>query len=1328
MAEPRTAAQVKRSADEPDVSLASLNRTLEQLESRLSRLTLSKGVVSPAPSGRITEVPGEMAAQFAGQPSAPTPAPRPSLSDAVSEIAMRRQMLEREGEKSAGAAAAAADLRDIIARHSAPAPRPTAPVAARPAQADIEALKSDGVSYALMASVTAELQQLRATLKSEVAERIEPRFDDMRTAFDELRQLVADQASPDTIDAEISRVDRGLVQMVDGGADPGMVEALRHELRQMRQLVAQTAREDTLQSVGRRWDDLATSISGKAEEETRAKQDLKAELERLRESLGGLASEDHIKAVERRWDDFETRYLDRAAPDGDQLSDLLQKEMQALREKLETLASERSIKAVEERWGQLEERFASRDIEAKIEAMAARMEQLETALAKLPETLPIAPLEQRIHSLALSIEQLLTHQPEHDIDHFVALEERLDEISRAIVSNARQAPAQLDMAPIERIEARIAALTARVDQIAQEGDAELLSQRVSELAQRVEALSFDGVSGELAARLSDFSDRLERLLAEAEQPRVDVEAIEGRLSDLAARIESGLPQVDEALVRSLEAQIAKLSQQVGTIGGFGSGGEVEFDERLAAIERRLDENRDALIASAKAAADEAVERMLEIGAFRESEHVEQLSQDLRSLEALARQTDERAGHVFEAVHGTLQKIVQRLDQMDRDFAGASHRNDVRESAPVVQAAAAPAVASAAAAAEPPMRGADVGGLRNAISRRLNLRDAAAESAGETAGDVLEGTRDETPEEMRAPSLDAADFIDTREANRPLEIGSGAPDIAALLNRVRAQQSAGTAEVDPAVRADFRAAAKRAAVAAAAEAESLRSNGSEEGGRVSLSEAISRRRKPILMAVGAVLLALMAMPLGRAFLAQRPDAVDEDAGVQIEEPATPMSNTTPAEAPAASSSEIEDAAPVAPAAPAASEASVKPPLMPVATPPQQPSAIAPAAPESTTPAANAGPAGTAAPSGTPAMAPSASPQPSSAMTAPTGSAPVADAAPLASALSAASPAGSKVAGAGEAALPTAPAASSTDAGLLASATAKLPAATRMLPAVPDGIGTPALTAAANGGDPKAIFEVGLRIMEGRAGEPDASAALPWFAKAATAGFAPAQYSLGTLFEKGNGVTRDLPTARDWYLLAADQGNVRAMHNLAVLYATGIDGKSEPETAVKWFSDAAAYGMRDSQYNLGILFARGSGVEQNLEASYRWFSIVARAGDKDAEEKRQELAKSLPAETVKAADAAVANWQPKARVEEANTVQVPDGWDKPSDQTSSIDMKRAIRNVQAILIKLGYEPGVPDGVIGEKTTEAIIAFQKKTGLTPNGQIDEPLIRALLQRKDA
>ena len=61
-----------------------------------------------------------------------------------------------------------------------------------------------------------------------------------------------------------------------------------------------------------------------------------------------------------------------------------------------------------------------------------------------------------------------------------------------------------------------------------------------------------------------------------------------------------------------------------------------------------------------------------------------------------------------------------------------------------------------------------------------------------------------------------------------------------------------------------------------------------------------------------------------------------------------------------------------------------------------------------------------------------------------------------------------------------------------------------------------------------------------------------------------------------------------------------------------------------------------------------------------------------------------------------------------------------------MKKAVRNIQAILNKNGYDAGNPDGVIGQQTKDAIKQFQTDNKMQATGEIDEKLVRALLDRK--
>ncbi len=166
-------------------------------------------------------------------------------------------------------------------------------------------------------------------------------------------------------------------------------------------------------------------------------------------------------------------------------------------------------------------------------------------------------------------------------------------------------------------------------------------------------------------------------------------------------------------------------------------------------------------------------------------------------------------------------------------------------------------------------------------------------------------------------------------------------------------------------------------------------------------------------------------------------------------------------------------------------------------------------------------------------------------------------------------------------------------------------------------------------------------------------------------------------------------------------------------------------MRWFKQAADFGVKDSQFNLGILAAKGAGMPQNLEESYKWFALVAKGGDRDAATKRDEIAKSLRPEQLKKARATVELWKAKEPNAEANSADIPESWQESAGQTAGVDMKKAIRNVQGILNKNGYDAGPADGVMGERTKIAIKAFQKDSGLQPTGNVDKALVEALLAK---
>jgi localization factor PodJL len=229
-------------------------------------------------------------------------------------------------------------------------------------------------------------------------------------------------------------------------------------------------------------------------------------------------------------------------------------------------------------------------------------------------------------------------------------------------------------------------------------------------------------------------------------------------------------------------------------------------------------------------------------------------------------------------------------------------------------------------------------------------------------------------------------------------------------------------------------------------------------------------------------------------------------------------------------------------------------------------------------------------------------------------------------------------------------------------------------LPDGIGGPALRAAALKGDPTAAYEIGLRFAEGKGVATNYDEAAKWYDRAAQAGVVPAIFRLGTFYEKGLSVKKDADIARRYYLQAAERGNAKAMHNLAVLDADGGGRGANYKSASQWFRKAADRGVADSQFNLGILYARGIGVEQNLAESFKWFSLAAAQGDADAARKRDDVAKRLDPQSLAAARLAIQTFTPEPQPDDAVNVASPaGGWDSAPVQAQSKPAKPVAKPV-------------------------------------------------------
>ena len=985
-------------------------------------------------------------------------------------------------------------------------------------------------------------------------------------------------------------------------------------------------------------------------------------------------------------------------------------------------------------------RSTYQDADAALNSLERRLNQIDRA-ADMQHARPLQNVEEKLNLLTGAVEQMSRRHGSGIPTQFMQqVDERLDEISRAIVATAR--PASLHYAEadaFERVEARISSLASKIESASFDRTSDAILKRMGELAQRIEQLNqqhgatthnLDILAEQLSAMarhmqsapasisISDFRDlegrvlqiiaKLDAMPTPAAIDPVFIENIDRRFEEITRRLDDhhtmtehndirltdnlearfdemarymaeNLPQADTRdAIRGLELQIAGLAERLAQSNDRDAE-MARISPRLEAIEAAIAENRDLVVEAARNAATEAIRNTANFGSDHDSSIARELADDLKTLEKLARRSDERNGRTFEAIHDTLLKIVDRLASLEsgavpiyKTYAAIEEqpasalpgemvaatavsvpqadllRESTIEHAPAFDVPSMPekgqvvpdAEVAEFVADEPRERKSIFGSIARSFKGR-GKREAAAQEP------LLVGT-DETGK------AEAQVEVDQDILNRPLEPGSGMPDLNSILKRVRDERRTMAVASDPAAgKSDFITAARRAAQAAAFEADNQKhgpASGDTTDGAADRSGILSRQRKPILLAIGAIMIAIAGLQLKNAFVDHR----DVDLASKAPEPAAP-------EEPAIVQEQKlpEEAARPAPVAPAAAITTRALEVPPASSAPVV-AAPAPSVPDPVGGVINAERMTDAAPATVPADG----------------------------------------------------------------------ASTTILPFIPVEAGPEALRDAAAKSDSRALFEIGSRYMDGRGVPSDYAKAADWYSRAADRGFAPAEYRLGNFYEKGLGVERDLSKAKSYYLLAAEKGNASAMHNLAVLFASGLEAGPDNAAAALWFAKAAELGVKDSQFNLAILSAKGMGVPQNLEESYKWFALAAKTGDKDAAQKRDDVAKVMAPDQLERARATTELWKPKPMDPEANATNVPSEWqDAPAAAvpatTGALDMEKAVRNVQLILNRNGYDAGGSDGKIGAKTRDAIMAFQKDNGLKPTGNIDKEFVRNLLQK---
>ncbi len=644
------------------------------------------------------------------------------------------------------------------------------------------------------------------------------------------------------------------------------------------------------------------------------------------------------------------------------------------------------------------------------------------------------------------------------------------------------------------------------------------------LEAKIDALSATAqVPVQAPAQDPRLGDLLSQLVARLDtmdaQPAAGIDRLEGRIGEIAARLDR--PRADDDLHRAV-ATLTDRIDEMRVSGGSDRGGEA-LERAIEALAARIDG------LSAPASVSEEATRQI-------------VGEVLKSTRQVP---DGRIEQTFAAISGALEQVVTRLSALEREGAPASPRaaqalgTDIippeddlplepGSGRPVPSARMAADTAAEPAPASPSPAGAPVHAAaplpRRAAPAPAAPAPAIAPAAAEAGG----------ANEARA-IIAAARRAAQAAAAETAAKASGGRD-ASLTDRIRA-----AARVSRKAEADMPsapAAHERIAVPSA--------DGAAPSGSVlsRIGAAIGTRRRPILLAVGAIVLALgvaqilrsefggRSAPVAPVVTPSQPVPADPDVTNSVrpapggdvfspqrqpEVQTTPLGRTLPSTGSDAFGKTQDRAGEPVAAVPAPAQA-------PVTAPAAQPPAAAPvqaAVPDKPIVVAGIKPADLPAALAKPGLR--------------------------------------------KAALAGDPVALYDVAARLAEGReiARDPkAAIRLLEKI-----------AAEGFAP-AQYRLANMFEKGAAGERDATLARAWYERAAERGNVRAMHNLAVLYAEGGPSSPDYGRAVSWFERAAQAGVRDSQYNLAILKARGLGTARDLPASYTWFAVAADAGDGDA----------------------------------------------------------------------------------------------------------------------------------------------------------
>ncbi len=149
----------------------------------------------------------------------------------------------------------------------------------------------------------------------------------------------------------------------------------------------------------------------------------------------------------------------------------------------------------------------------------------------------------------------------------------------------------------------------------------------------------------------------------------------------------------------------------------------------------------------------------------------------------------------------------------------------------------------------------------------------------------------------------------------------------------------------------------------------------------------------------------------------------------------------------------------------------------------------------------------------------------------------------------------------------------------------------------------------------LLRLGLPLPEGPGG------ATEYFHRAAQRGDVRGQFLLGLAFETGDGRPRELREAARWYRLSADNGYAPARSRLGALCGRWGLGRDARHASSELLRQAAEQGDAEAQCRFGRMHEYGRGTPPDPLQAMKWYLAAAEQGAPDGKRRLESLVRRL-----------------------------------------------------------------------------------------------------------